>query len=146
MKTRLSINSLPLILALLIIAGIAPALAQGTPWNGIDRNPDGSPRFTGTSSGPISRDLSLVVGTSPVQVSPAPPGGGRLSYLRTWNVSSTATVWCSRNGNAAAVNGAGSFPLGPGQSETWQAPQDIPQNTMSLIATATGTPVTIEVE
>lgn len=96
-----------------------------------------------------TRDFSLVVGTSAVLVTPVPnptgapnPPGG-LSFLRVWNVSATATIWCSRSGTAA-VNGAGSFPLGPGLYEMFTSPQSIPLNPLSIVSTAANTPVTIE--
>lgn len=91
-----------------------------------------------------TRDFSLTVGTSAIQVSPAATFGAGLSFLRVWNVSPTATVWCSRSGNPAVVNGAGSFPLLPGQYEMFVYPQAIPLNPWSLIASAANTPVTIE--
>lgn len=92
-----------------------------------------------------TRDFSLTVGQSAVQaLAPGGPAGMHPSFMRIWNVSATATLWCSRAG-VAAVNGAGSFPLGPGLYEMFTYPQSIPLNALSLISTAAGTPVTIEV-
>lgn len=91
-------------------------------------------------------DFSQLIGTSPVQVFTSTTLQGRiLNYLRIWNVSPTATIWCCRNGGDAAVNGAGSFPLGPGLYEVFVNPQQVPDNPLSIIATAVSTPVTIEV-
>lgn len=91
-------------------------------------------------------DFSQVIGTSAVQVFAAKQFYGiTLSYMRIWNVSATATIWCSRSGAAAAVNGAGSFPLGPGLYEMFIAPASIPLNGLSIISSAVSTPVTIEV-
>lgn len=102
----------------------------------------------------ITRDLSAIIGTSSVKVfsGGALPGGlfagnvipGVLFYMRLWNVSATATIWLSRSG-AAAQNAAGSFPLGPGLNETWVSPQAIPLNDLWAIATAAGTPLTVEI-
>jgi hypothetical protein len=90
-------------------------------------------------------DFSLVVGTSAVMALTAANLQGRnLNYLRVWNVSTTATIWLSRSGNAV-VGGAGSYPLSPGQFEVWANPQAIPINPLSIVSTAAGTPVTIEV-
>lgn len=92
-----------------------------------------------------TRDFSQLIGQSAVTVLPAGgPVGIAMTYMRIWNVSATATVWCSRAG-AAVVGAAGSFPLAPGQNETWVYPQSIPVNPLSMIATAASTPVTIEV-
>jgi hypothetical protein len=96
-----------------------------------------------------TRDFSLVVGTTAVSVFPTggpvgTPAGATLSYMRIWNVSTTATIWCSRVGNAVA-GGAGSFPLGPGLYEMFTTPQAIPTNALSIVSTAAGTPVTVEV-
>jgi hypothetical protein len=92
-----------------------------------------------------TRDFSLVVGQSAVQaLPPGGPSGMDMSYMRVWNVSASATVWCSRAGQAA-IGAAGSFPLGPGLYEMFTFPQTVPVNGLSLIATAAGTPVTIEV-
>jgi hypothetical protein len=78
--------------------------------------------------------------------------------MRLWNVSATATIWLSRS-RVAAPNAAGSFPLGPGLNETWTVPQGdpddlaagcgygrqiIPTNSLSAVATAAGTPFTVE--
>lgn len=92
-----------------------------------------------------TRDFSQVIGQSAVTVLPAGgPVGIAMTYMRIWNVSATATVWCSRSG-PAVINGAGSFPLAPGNSEVWTFPQSIPVNALSMIASAAATPVTIEV-
>jgi hypothetical protein len=92
-----------------------------------------------------TRDFSLVVGQTAITAIPAGGAPGmHLSFMRIWNVSASATVWCSRAG-AAVVGAAGSFPLGPGLYELYTFPQTIPVNALSLIATAAGTPVTIEV-
>ena len=98
------------------------------------------------TSNMTTQDFSLTVGTSAVTVFGTGQLYGKLlSYLRIWNVSASATIWCSRNGNPAVVNGAGSYPIGPGQYELFTSPQAIPINPLSIIATAVGTPVTIEV-
>lgn len=89
-------------------------------------------------------DFSLLVGTTPISVFPANLFLGSLFFMRLWNVSQTATIWCSRTG-VAAVNGAGSFPLGAGMNETWTAPNAIPTNQLSVVATAAATPLTVEI-
>ena len=100
----------------------------------------------GAPAAMTTQDFSQIIGTSAVQVFPARFFYNMtLSYMRIWNVSPTATIWCSRSGAAAAVNGAGSFPLGPGLYEMFIAPASIPLNGLSIIATAVSTPVTIEV-
>jgi hypothetical protein len=99
----------------------------------------------GAPASMTTQDFSQVIGTSAVTVIPSRAFYGiNLSYMRIWNVSPTATIWCSRSG-PAAVNGAGSFPLGPGLYEMFIAPASIPLNPLSIIATAVSTPVTIEV-
>lgn len=101
--------------------------------------------LTNATPNMLTIDLSLVVGTSAVQaITAANLQGRNLNYLRVWNVSATATIWLSRSGNPAVVNGAGSFPLLPGTYEVWATPSAIPVNPLSIIATAAGTPVTIE--
>lgn len=91
-------------------------------------------------------DFSTVVGTTPVTVFGNGALYGRLlNYIRIWNVSATATIWLSRSGSPAAANSAGSYSLGPGQFEMFTNPQAIPINPVSIVATASGTPVTIEV-
>lgn len=65
-------------------------------------------------------------------------------YYRIFNTSAADTIWCSRSGTAA-INGAGSFPLAPGNFELYCAPQIIPTNALSIISTGASTPVTIEV-
>jgi len=70
--------------------------------------------------------------------------GKKLSFMRIWNVSSTATIWLCRTG-AAVINGAGSYPLSPLTYEAFQNPAKIPLNALSIIASAASTPVTIEV-
>lgn len=98
------------------------------------------------SSNMLTVDYSLVVGTAAVMLFQNLQLGGKLlSYMRIWNVSAAATVWCSRSGNAAVVSGAGSFPLSPGNYEMFTSPQAIPLNPLSLISTAANTPVTIEI-
>jgi hypothetical protein len=93
-----------------------------------------------------TEDFSLVVGATPVIAIPNGALLGRnLSLMRIWNVSTSATIWLSRNGQPAAVNTAGSFPIGPGQYELWTSPQAIPVNGLSIVSTAANTPVTIEV-
>jgi hypothetical protein len=101
---------------------------------------------TTVRSSPITtRDYSLTVGTTAVTAfTPAQLPGGIVQMMRIYNVSPTATVWCSRAGVAAA-NAAGSFPIGPLNYELWVAPGPVPQNTLSIVATAPSTPVTIEV-
>jgi hypothetical protein len=90
-------------------------------------------------------DFSQVIGTSAVQIwGNRAFYGSNLSYMSIWNVSPTATIWCSRSG-PAAVSGAGSFPLGPGLYQQFIAPASIPLNPLSIISTAVSTPVTIEV-
>lgn len=93
----------------------------------------------------VTSSYSATVGTSATTVFPGTTGNlTELFFMRIWNVSSTATVWLSRTGTAV-VGAAGSFPLGPGLSETWVFPQAIPTNALSAIATAAGTPLTVEV-
>lgn len=96
----------------------------------------------------ITTDYSLVVGLT--AVSPFPAGalkGRRLTYMRLWNVAAVGggTLWLCRNGGIAVINGAGSFPLSPGQFELFVAPQSIPVNNLSVISTLINTPLTIEV-
>ena len=43
------------------------------------------------------------------------------------------------------MNGAGSFPISPSSYELWVAPGPVPTNALSIVATAAGTPVTIEI-
>lgn len=101
--------------------------------------------LTNATSNMITTDYSLVVGTTAVTLFQNLQLFGKLlSFMRIWNVSAAATIWCSRAG-VAVVNGAGSFPLPPGQYEMFTNPQLIPLNQLSLIATALATPVTIEV-
>lgn len=91
-----------------------------------------------------THDYSQNIGTSAVSVFPPGARLTNLFYMRIWNVSTTATVWLSRSG-AASPNAPGSFPLGPGLNETWVFPQAIPTNAVSAIATAAGTPLTVEI-
>jgi hypothetical protein len=97
-------------------------------------------------SSPITtRDYSLTVGTTAVTAfTPQQLPGGIVQMMRIYNASGSATIWCSRSGTAV-VNGAGSFPIGPLSYELWVAPGPVPQNPLSIIASAPATPVTIEV-
>lgn len=89
-----------------------------------------------------TQDHSLTVGTSAVQA--YSQLNGEVRILRVFNVSATATIWASRAG-VAAVNAPGSFPIPPMSYEVYLQPGTIPINPLSLIATAGGTPVTIEI-
>lgn len=103
----------------------------------------------------ITRDYSLIVGTTAQWVFWRTPNSGPpflnsnapISYMRVWNVapSNGGTIWLSRNGSPAVVNGAGSFPLPPGQYELFTEPQAIPVNALSAISTAASTPLTVEI-
>jgi len=88
------------------------------------------------------------VGTSPVAVTfPAAGTTGPPSptqYLTVVNPSSTATLWISST-TTAAVNGAGSIPLQTNGSTgaTWTALLGVPPpQTLSIVASAPGTPFT----
>jgi hypothetical protein len=102
--------------------------------------------LTNASPNMTTIDFSQVVGTTAVTVFGNGALYGRnLNYMRIWNVSASATLWLSRSGAPAAVNGAGSYPLGPGLYEMFTNPQAIPLNPLSIISTLASTPVTIEV-
>jgi hypothetical protein len=90
-------------------------------------------------------DFSVVVGTTPITLFVNPALTGRqLNFMRIWNISASATIWLSRAGTAT-VNTAGSYPLLPGTYEAFANPQSVPNNPLSIVASAANTPVTIEV-
>jgi hypothetical protein len=92
-----------------------------------------------------TRDFSFTATTSPTQVfATGQLAGQSLSYMRIYNVSSGTTIWCSRSG-VAAVNAQGSFPLGSGNYELWQAPNNVPVNGLSIVAASGTAPVTVEI-
>ena len=96
----------------------------------------------------LTVDYSQTIGTSAVTVlnqSQIALNGRNPQLLRIYNVSSSTTIWVSRNGSPAAVGAAGSFPIAPLSYELWVEPGPVPLNAVSIVATAAGTPVTIEV-
>jgi hypothetical protein len=86
----------------------------------------------------------LTVGTTAVQAYAQLPKY-TYYYLRIFNLHSTNVLWCSRAGVPAAVGAPHSFPIGPGLYEVWAYPGPVPVNALSVVATGSDTPVTIEV-
>ena len=93
-----------------------------------------------------TRDYSQVIGTAAVTVLTSAQAAGLTVYLRILNAAPAGggTIWLSRSGSPAAVNGAGSFPLYSGQDELWVSPGPVPLNALSAVATMAGTPLTVE--
>ncbi|HTV90127.1 MAG TPA: hypothetical protein VME41_14025, partial [Stellaceae bacterium] len=94
----------------------------------------------GTSSTPI------LTGSTVAQPSP-PPTTRRILWLH--NPSTTASIWCEF-GATAVVAGAGSIYLPPGGgSVLWgnagTVNAIVPGDSLNCIASATGTPLTVEV-
>lgn len=58
------------------------------------------------------------------------------------NESATATVACAF-GATAAINTAGSFTIGPGQTRTWTG-QRIPSDAINCISSVASSPLTVE--
>ena len=106
--------------------GVLPAYAT---YLAITNVAPPSPGLTTSGTATQSTNSGTVTTTSN-GTSAATPAGG--------------TIWISRSG-PAAVNGAGSYPLLPGQSQVFQAPGNIPTNPLSVVATVAGTPLTIEI-
>ena len=94
----------------------------------------------------VTNDYSQTIGTTAVQIFAVGQLQRGLNYYRLWNVAATGggTIWLSRAG-VAGVNAPGSYPLLPGQFEEFKPPAGIPANGLSAIATAAGTPLTVEV-
>lgn len=95
----------------------------------------------------VTTDYSQNIGTSPVWIFPPNHFSRPLYYMRIWNVSPAGgpTIWLSRNGQPAAINGAGSFPLLPQEFEDFRAPQAVPTNALSAVCSDAGAPLTVEV-
>ena len=103
-----------------------------------------------------TQDFSLLVGTTPVTVPLQFPGlsagvgtpGTYATFMSITNVASAenpgSEIWLSRSG-IATVGDAGSHRLKPGESQTFRAPQHIPTKPLSVVATAAGVPLTIEI-
>ena len=110
--------------------------------------------FTITESAQITTSTTAVMlGTSAVQVfaSPVPNTSAPTiaHFMRIWNVAASGggTVWLTRSaaiGLNVAPNLPGCFPLAPGQYEVFNTPQAIPMNALYAVATAAGTPLTVE--
>lgn len=69
------------------------------------------------------------------------------NYLMIANVSAAATIYVAFT-QAAVVNGAGSFVIGPGANIQWASNSGdaaglIPSDAINIIASAAATPVTI---
>lgn len=120
--------------AFLVILALSASLAvaQTTPNRVVTIPATGTGGFT-----------AVTVGTSSAQALAAAPLPNGRKLLAIDNESTTATIAC-RFGAAAALNTAGSYTIPAGAIMTWSAPSYVPADVVNCIATAAGTPVTIE--
>ncbi len=65
------------------------------------------------------------------------------TYMRIWNVSASATVWCTRAGVNPGANTGGSFPILAGSYEEFKAPAIPPPN--DTWALGNGAQLTVEI-
>ena len=105
----------------------------------------------------VTNDYSQTIGTTAVQVltrqTVSPPIAGLAGvghgacFYRIFNAAASGggNLWLCRNGGIAAPNAPGSYMLAPGATEEFRSPTPVPLNSLSIIATAAGTPVTIEI-
>lgn len=116
-----------LILAALALPALyGPSLAAGQP----------------NQCGPTSVGTSAVAVTFPASGSTGPTFP--IQYVSIGNPSATATLWVNAMpGGTAAANTAGSFAIGPlAPPLTWALPEYAPPASISIIASASSSPVT----
>jgi hypothetical protein len=94
------------------------------------------PTSAAGSAGPVT------VSTTSTQALASSALGRR--FLAIDNESITATVACAF-GTTAALNTAGSWTIPPGMTRTWNG-SFVPSDAVNCVASATGTPVTIEAD
>lgn len=91
-------------------------------------------------------DFSQAVGAAPIQVL---PGSDGMVWQRIWNVAPSGgpTAWCSRSLQAnLRPFAAGSFPLNPGDKETFSPPNPVPNSATWCVSGSStmAVPLTIE--
>lgn len=124
--------------AVAIAAGSAPIHLE---VNGLPIS-TANPLPSGTVSAGSATVTAYTAGTSSAQALGA--ATARVSLLAIDNESPTASIAVSFGGTAA-LNTAGSFTIGPGQTRTWNA-GFAPMRAIDIIASVASTPVTIERE
>lgn len=114
--------------------GGQPVMAPASPTNPL-------PVLTLPASTTGSTD-AVTVGTTSSQALAAAAGIRR--FLAIDNESMTAAIACAFGG-AAALNTAGSWTIPPGMTRTWNG-TFVPSDAVNCIASAAGTPVTVEAD
>jgi hypothetical protein len=92
---------------------------------------------------PGAAGRAATVGTAAVVLLPPQPNRITLSIC---DESATAQLAISFGGTAPAINGAGSYTIGDGQCAVWGMNQFVPPDSVNVIASASGTPITFEVQ
>jgi hypothetical protein len=84
------------------------------------------------------------VGSTSAPLLPADPYGRRLLSIHNESGSASVAV-CISASCTAALNTAGNYTLGPGQTILWNTPNAVPSSAVNAIATGSSIPVTVEV-